>query len=372
MAAINKGFNGTCFLCKKKGHRIADCPEKKNKNNNNNNKNKFNGKCNNCGKHGHKGADCWEKEENAEKRPKNWKGKEVAAASVTVNNDTPVEYIMIGKGKSVGEIDPPDGFPATAKLLDSPDIWVADSAATMHNTCHKAGVINLRVDGQAIVMGNGEEINTREMGDIRAVACDRNGNQLVDIKLTDVAVNPNGTFNLFSTTKMQKEGWILHGNDKFISLKKNDVEIKFDIIIPTPMGALYCAYLKRKIEMASVAKCVTTLTVNQAHGRLGHMHEDRTRLTAKTLGWILKPGLFEVCMACAEAKAKQKNVPKISEHTKATKEEPRIFLDISTVKDKSGLDVLTKPNWRILVDERSGMKFSDFFSRKIDMVEATC
>ena len=65
-------------------------------------------------------------------------------------------------------------------------------------------------------------------------------------------------------------------------------------------------------------------------------------------------------------------MPKISEHIKATKDEPRIFLDISTVKDKSGKIDLAKSNWRIIVDERTGMKFSDFFNRKIDMVEPTC
>ena len=373
LAAVGKGFSGTCFLCKKKGHRIADCPQKKNKNSNNNdNKNKFQGKCNNCGKQGHKATDCWEKEENASKRPKNWKNREVAAAAVTIDRNSPVEYIMISQGEIKGEINPPDGFPATSKLLDHPDIWVADSATTMHNTCHSVGVTNLRKEGQAIVMGNGDEIKTRDMGEIHAIVCDRKGNQMFDVKLNDVAVNPSGTFNLFSTSKLQKEGWTLHGNDKEISLKKNNVEIKFDIIIPTPMGALYCAYLKRKVEMANIARAQTIFTINQAHERLGHMNEDRTRLTAETLGWKIKPGCFVVCKACAEAKAKQTNVPKVTQHVKASKDNPRIFLDISTVKDRTGKIDLTKPNWRIMVDERTGMKFSDFFTKKIDMVEATC
>jgi len=124
--------------------------------------------------------------------------------------------------------------------------------------------------------------------------------------------------------------------------------------------------------MANLAKAETVLTINQAHGRLGHMHEDRTRLTAKALGWTIKPGCFEVCKACAEGKAKQKNVPKISEHIKATKEAPRIFLDLATVKDRLGKTELSKPNWRIMVDERTGMKFCDFFARKSDMIEPTC
>ena len=111
--------------------------------------------------------------------------------------------------------------------------------------------------------------------------------------------------------------------------------------------------------------------MNQAHARLGHMNENKTRKTAKALGWILKPGNFETCIGCAEGKSKQKNVPKETEHVKATKDEPRVFLDISTVRDPEG-DTLSKPNWRKMVDERTGIKFSEFFARKINMVEPTC
>ena len=40
------------------------------------------GKCSTCGKQGHKASDFWEKEENAGKRPKNWK------SSLDPNNET--------------------------------------------------------------------------------------------------------------------------------------------------------------------------------------------------------------------------------------------------------------------------------------------
>ena len=60
-------FGGTCFKCKKKGHKANACPEKndnqesgESKNqggNGNNNKKKFNGKCHQCGKEGHRSSD---------------------------------------------------------------------------------------------------------------------------------------------------------------------------------------------------------------------------------------------------------------------------------------------------------------------------
>jgi hypothetical protein len=54
------------------------------------------------------------------------------------------------------------------------------------------------------------------------------------------------------------------------------------------------------------------MTIEQAHVRLGHSSEDVTRKTAKALNWILTKGTLKPCDACAAAKAKQKNVPKMS------------------------------------------------------------
>ena len=114
-------FGGTCFLCKKKGHRIKDCLDKKENSSgaNSSTGTKFNGKCNNCGKQGHKGADCWEKPENASKRTKNWKNREISAADISVGADSPVEFIMAGVSK---DILPPDGFPDHVDLLKHLDI----------------------------------------------------------------------------------------------------------------------------------------------------------------------------------------------------------------------------------------------------------
>ncbi len=78
------------------------------------------------------------------------------------------------------------------------------------------------------------------------------------------------------------------------------------------------------------------------------------------------------CEVCAAGKAKQKNVLKETEHEPAEKGTNQIFLDIASVKKpKKGPNVM-KPNWCIMVDEHTGMKFSDFFETKDGMVEPTC
>jgi hypothetical protein len=47
-------------------------------------------------------------------------------------------------------------------------------------------------------------------------------------------------------------------------------------------------------------------------------------------------------------------------------------LDIATIKEIKDGPKVSKKNWRIMVDERTGLKFSDFYDTKDGMVEPTC
>ncbi len=71
------------------------------------------------------------------------------------------------------------------------------------------------------------------------------------------------------------------------------------------------------------------------------------------MGIEITKGTLQVCEAYAMTKAKQKNVPKTSEHELATTDGRRVFLEIATVKKPKGGQNVTKPNWCIVVDEHS-------------------
>jgi hypothetical protein len=135
-----------CNNCSKKGHHTKDCPKPKKgggkwrKRNNNGGKNSrrtqnggqcFTGKCDNCGKTGHKVSQCWEKEENVHLRPKGYKpkGSGNEQANATVDH---VEYLLASLE-----------FPDTPKLMLDPNIWVADTVATVHSTSHEIGMTNV-------------------------------------------------------------------------------------------------------------------------------------------------------------------------------------------------------------------------------------
>ena len=75
-----------------------------------------------------------------------------------------------------------------------------------------------------------------------------------------------------------------------------------------------------------------TYNTKKAHELLGHNNENDTRQMASHLGWTITREPQGVCESCANAKARQKNVPKISTGEKATVINGRWFHDSSTLK----------------------------------------
>jgi hypothetical protein len=222
-------------------------------------------------------------------------------------------------------------------------------------------------------MGNKAVELATKVGDIPGVVCDNMGNIIGQALIKEVTLVPKCGYNLFSISRLLKDKWELIGSEKCLTLLKGNTKLVFDICIPTPKGTLYAIYIKCDLEMAGA----TTddqhggmkISVQQAHGRLGHCSEDAMRKVTKHLNWKVT-GIMNPCDACAAGKAKQKNVPKIKEYEENDNLN-RVFLDIATIKPGKDQPKPLKPVWRIMVDERTQLKFSDFFQRKNEMVEPT-
>jgi hypothetical protein len=192
--------------------------------------------------------------------------------------------------------------------------------------------------------------------------CDKYGNEIGTAKLSEITILPTGRYNLFSVTQMMKRGWSLKGDKQSM--------------VPTPK--VYAMYLKRvqtEAEMGNAGIDSSTgvkLSYTQAHERLGHMSSAHTKATAKQLGWTIT-GVVKPCESCAIAMAKQKNVPKASEHVVATENGLRVFLDILLIKIMEAMDKpMAQPYWRIMMDKRTQLKFSNIYHTKEEMVEPTC
>jgi hypothetical protein len=105
-------------------------------------------------------------------------------------------------------------FPKNHKFLDNPNVWIGDMGASVHITPHRGGMHHIKKAGQvdAITMGNGKSEDATVIGNIDGRLCDKNGNVLNDAKISDVTHLPKGKYNLFSSTKLQDDGWTLGGN----------------------------------------------------------------------------------------------------------------------------------------------------------------
>ena len=75
---------------------------------------------------------------------------------------------------------------------------------------------------------------------------------------------------------------------------------------------------------------------------------------------------------CALAKAKQKHVPKKSEHQVATANSCNPSWIFCQNDDQAVGQTASRPFWRLMVDERTHLKFSDFFDTKDGMVKPMC
>jgi hypothetical protein len=334
-------LNGICFICKQKGHRAFQCPNRSPANSGPAQQGGTKPKCAHCHKQVHEEARCWDKPGNQNlKPPQCLKNKEQAAA-VVAHNGGGVEILLAALT-----------FPQQLAFLEDPSVWIGDTAATSNSTPHAIGMCDIRKPkaSDSIAMGNGMSEVAQKIGNVTGTVCDKFRNQVIqNVKIQDVTLISGGRFNLFSISKLQMEGWIMRGDRDGITLRKGDKSLVFDIVVPTPNGAVFAMYLQRKraTEIANPSVNGTTLSIQQAHTKYAHANEEDTRQMVKYQGVTITHGALGPCEACTIAKAKQKNVPKhAGTHVVAQgANERRIILDIASIKPNPQGWKSPNPNW---------------------------
>jgi hypothetical protein len=205
-------------------------------------------------------------------------------------------------------------------------------------------------------------------GDISGFYCNKHGVKQVRVHLPEVTVLSDGVFNLISATAMMKRGWTLLGNKSAFSIHKNGVEIVFNIKFSTNKGALYCAYITQEpLDEATALNSNKVMKYNivKAHQGLGHLGEYQLCKTCATLGFELTKGSLPPCIDCAVGKAWQKNIKNICGTTSDDDEAHKYYFDMASMKNNTA----RLPNWAMLVHGQTGLKFSNFYAAKNDMVE---
>ena len=119
-------------------------------------------------------------------------------------------------------------FPNVLKLLQDPCVWIGDTGATRHMTRHNIGPTNQqKPNGSRATMGNGHVEKASVVGDIFGTVCDKHGEQLGPVSMADVAVIPKLAYNMFSMTKMMRQGWKLGSNKEAMWLSKGKNKLVF-------------------------------------------------------------------------------------------------------------------------------------------------
>jgi len=376
------GFKGKCNNCGKIGHKARDCRDKNNgnkqhggnnnandngngnSNNNSNNGNDKNMECFYCKKKGHRIANCY-------------KLKQKEQANVGVDNgggngrgqpNSRSSDESTGSEVGLGVMD--HKLEETALLeMDSRTkyIFIADSGASCHLTGSMDGMVNCLKICDYVTIGNGKALEATMIGTKKGRVRMPDGS-LRTVYLNGCKYVPElAPFNLFSITRALSGGCSLGNEGEVITVTtKDDFTLRFDHKIRTKtgyVGAIEILPFDDDELAAAATGSDGAIDINKFHALLGHVSEDKTRAVAKYYG-VKLVGTFRACSACAEAKARQKNVPKVvAEDRKCNVIGERLHMDISSIKARSFGGA---KYWLLVLDEATGYAFSFFLKRKSD------
>jgi hypothetical protein len=116
-------------------------------------------------------------------------------------------------------------FPNTQAMLDDPNVWTANLPAAVHTAPHKKGMTkgNEAAAGEdSVTVGDGTNVKASKVANVCSMMCDKCGKEFNEATMQDVTHLLDGNFNLFSLSKLLKEGWKLAGDKMSIKLTKGN------------------------------------------------------------------------------------------------------------------------------------------------------
>jgi hypothetical protein len=146
-------------------------------------------------------------------------------------------------------------FPYSTRLLNDPNIWIGDTAASVHTSPYQHGMTpeGNTVKNGSVMVGNGITLKTAMYGHISGTVFNKQEAKVGRAKLKHVTYSPNMKFNLCSLSKLCQDGWEMKGNKELLVMEKNIQKIKFDIKVTTATGVVYCMYLQQDEEIVNAA-----------------------------------------------------------------------------------------------------------------------
>eukprot|EP00804_Cyclotella_cryptica_P006706 CCRYP_008640-RA/>CCRYP_008640-RA protein AED:0.60 eAED:-0.00 QI:0/0/0/0.2/1/1/5/0/1261 len=373
----NVEFKGTCYNCNKQGHKASDCRTRRTVKAT---ISKPAGQIKLADEHSRANAT------NAVKRgTKEPIAQRKTTATTAIPQTQTATTTATQMAKSCGKVIVNNDKGSSAKYtawkseehegIVPVDVTDAFMFASNHFAKSQDGAYNCRETDIVSQGMTGGQVGVSKLMDFTVTNYTKNGKEGATFKMTDVSYNAQYNFNLFSVSRCLVGGWSLTGEKDHVKIIApcGTKSITFDLVVKTPKGAVYATVLKRHLEVsnASVTREQMSLTLAQAHYKLGHTDVEKTRRTAKALGWDLTDGVMTPCASCASGKAKQRRIPKKSERERASKAGQRWYHDISTISDKDGANC-PKKQWHLQHDEFSRYSLSSFYKHKDEFIEPMC
>ena len=168
-----------------------------------------------------------------------------------------------------------------------------------------------------------------------------------------------------------KEGWQMNGRQKEGGLvielfKTTRASMKFDIMIPSGSSWLMGIKVQRVLDHAqSPMEPGKTISMSKLHQITGHTGEHLLRPTANYMR-IKLTGKLAPCEVGAQAKIRQRNIPKKKMKKLPTRPGYRVFMDICSFKQVSRGE---NRHWLIEVDEFSDCTHSFFLNKKSNQIK---
>ena len=146
-----------------------------------------------------------------------------------------------------------------------------------------------------------------------------------------------------------------------MTLAKNQTRLIFDRIFKTGQGFVAGVNLVPKPvrENAMLGLQSKRISMNAAHSCMSHVGEEATRNTAKYYG-LTVAGKLDPCTPCGLAKARQKNLAKITD-VKSQQRGERLFLDLSWTRQPS---YGGSRYWLLIMDDFTGYVWTYFLKEK--------
>ena len=164
-------------------------------------------------------------------------------------------------------------MPTVFENLGESDVWICDTGASSHLTKDKKDAVHEKKSGSPSLGQAGKAVKATSTIDLPGQFCAKDGSLGLKATLTDVNYNKSLNFNLMSLSRLLQNGWsITQGDATCITIKsESGAVINFDIVVPTPRGAIYATRFICNIELLVVStKTKTQITLDKAHGLLGH------------------------------------------------------------------------------------------------------